>query len=84
MLNIVNQKGYLSERTRAYLSSIFRNNDIYIKTVYSSNVNSIMNEGIRCLGSSTSGRSANLSSTYSIQLNDIITKIDGMYELVHT
>lgn len=85
MLAIVNQKGYLDERTGNYLNSIFNNNsDIYIKTVHSSDVDSIMKEGVRCLGSSTSGSGFSPRSVSQVKLENTITWIDGMFDLVHT
>lgn len=85
MLSSINQKGYLDEKIGSYLSSIFNSgNNIYVKTVYSSDVDSIMEEGIRCLGTSTSGFGLSPKKVSDVNLKNTITMVDGMFDLVVT
>ena len=85
MLKQVNEKGYIDEITGQKLKELFNgNSDIYIKTVNSADVDSIMDEGIRCLGNSTSGGNAAPNIIENIDLGDTMTKVTGggLYELL--
>lgn len=85
MLKQVNEKGYIDEITGQKLKNLFNgNSDIYIKTVNSADVDSIMDEGIRCLGNSTSGGNAAPNIIENIDLGDTMTKVTGggLYELL--
>lgn len=85
MLKQVNSKGYIDEITGQKLKNLFTgDSDIYIKTVNSADVDSIMDEGIRCLGNSTSGGNAAPNIIENIDLDDTMTKVTngGLYELL--
>ena len=86
ILSTVNNKGYISSEAGRYYSSLFEDDgyDIYIKAVNSSDVKSIMDEGIRCLGTSTSGIGSNPTDISQIKLANTVTKVDGLYDLVGT
>ena len=84
MLDRVNKTGYLDQQTAEILSNIVESGqyDIYIKTVYSTDVPSIMSEGIRCLGSSTSVGSMAPQSINNISLENTVTQTNGVFDIV--
>lgn len=85
MLKIINSKGYTDEITGEYLKKLFSgDSDIYIKTINSADLDSIMDEGIRCLGNSTSGKNAAPTNIKNIDLDDTVTKVTngGLYDLL--
>ena len=86
MLDIVNKRGYISNDAGNYYASLFEepNYDIYVKTVHSFDVDSIMQEGVRCLGTSTSGYGFAPTEISQIELENTVTKVTGIYDLVHT
>ena len=86
MLERVNSKGFISENSGKYYTQLFEEGeyDIYVKTVHSSDISSIMSEGIRCLGSSTSGYGGAPTSVSDINLGNTVTKVDGTYDLFST
>ena len=86
MLNSVNSKGYMDEETGEFLKSLFEDNDckIYIKTIDSSDADSIMQEGIRCLGTTTSGYGTIPKNIMDINLDNTVTDVTdgGLLELI--
>jgi len=86
MLESVNSKGYIDENTGRFLKSLFEdeNSTIYIKTINSKDANSIMDEGIRCLGSTTSGYGDIPKNISDINLDNTVTNVTdgGLYELI--
>lgn len=86
MLKIVNSKGYISSEAGEYYSNLCENSeyDVYIKTIHSSDLTSIMQEGVRCLGTSTSGYGFAPSDISDISLENTVTTVDGTYDLIST
>lgn len=86
MLNRVNSKGYVSESTGKYFSELFSSEDydIYVKTIHSNDLTSIIQEGVRCLGTSTSGYGVAPTSVSGVNLDNTVTKVDGVYDLFTT
>lgn len=83
----INSKGYVDEATGNFLKSLFDgDNKIYIKTVWSSDVDSIMNEGIRCLGLGNSNSvGASIPKTIAdVELENTVTDVTmgGLSELI--
>jgi len=87
MINQTNNYGFISEELGNQLISFLSDDtkNTYIKTVHSSNVESIFNEGIRCLGNASSGGldTKPLQPT-SILLKDTISSVDELLFLVNT
>lgn len=83
-LSNINNLGYMSNEIGLILKSIIddQNYDTYIKSVHSQDVDSIMNEGIRCLGTSSAISSTNPTDINDISLNNTITKVDDLTILV--
>lgn len=86
MLDIVNKRGYISNDAGNYYASLFEepNYDIYVKTVYSSDVDSIMQEGLRCLGSFTSGCGLPPKTISEINMENVVTQVSSLHDLIVT
>ena len=83
MIENINSQGYISEDVGSYLDTLFDGeSDIYIKTVHSNDVDSIFREGIRCMGNTTSGFGEVPTSIENVELENTVTKLDGLFELV--
>ena len=83
MIENINNQGYISEDVGSYLDTLFDGeSDIYIKTVHSNDVDSIFREGIRCMGNTTSGFGEVPTSIENVELENTVTKLDGLFELV--
>ena len=80
----INQKGYMSEETGASLKALIDDpeHDIYIKNVRSSQIESIMNEGIRCLDSTSSLPTLNPDTIDKVYLEHTVTEIDDLTMMV--
>ncbi|MBQ2872654.1 MAG: hypothetical protein IJE89_01480 [Bacilli bacterium] len=85
ILSNTNNKGYISPEAGNYYSSLFEDGeyDIYVKTVNSSDVSSIMSEGVRCLGTTTSGYGSTPTDISQVKLINTVNKVDGLYDLVN-
>lgn len=83
-LRKLNTKGYLSEEIGLTLKSLIDDNehDTYIKNVHSNYVDSIMEEGIRCLGTSFSLSTTNPDTIDKVSLDNTITKVDDLTVIV--
>ena len=84
-LDSINSKGYIDGETGKILKDLFDGDDrIFIKTIHSSDADSIMNEGIRCLGDSTSTGRPIPKDISDINLENTVTEITdgGLYELL--
>ena len=77
LLKNVNSSGYLSYDIGITLKSLLGNPnyDTYIKSIHDSQVGSIFNEGIRCLGKSSSMLTINPGSIDEVNLDNTITVI---------
>lgn len=83
MISNLNNKGYIGTDAGKYIDNVFDgNSDVYLKTVHSSDVNSIFEQGIRCLGTSTSGFGTAPLDISEISLENVVTKVEGIYDLV--
>lgn len=83
MISNLNNKGYIGIDVGKYIDNVFDgNSDVYLKTVHSSDVNSIFEQGIRCLGTSTSGFGTAPLDISEISLENVVTKVEGIYDLV--
>lgn len=83
MISNLNNKGYIGTDVGKYIDNVFDgNSDVYLKTVHSSDVNSIFEQGIRCLGTSTSGFGTAPLDISEISLENVVTKVEGIYDLV--
>ncbi len=83
ILQNINNFGYLDAQTGFTLKSLFDgSSDIYIKTIYTNDIKSINYEGIRCLGTTTSSVGTVPTNIGDINLENTVTKVDGMLELV--
>lgn len=86
MLDSINSKGYIDENTGKFLKNLFEddNSRIYIKTINSNDADSIMEEGIRCLGTTTSGYGTIPKNISDISLGNTVTDVTdgGLYELI--
>lgn len=81
----INNKGYLSPETGSYLKNLLDDNyDIYVKTVNSADLDSIMEKGIYCNGTSTSIGGGMPTNIKDINLNNTITKTNDMLSIVNT
>lgn len=80
----INNIGYMHISTGNMLKSFIKNSeyDTYVKSVHSSDIDSIMEEGIRCLGNSSSIGSTNPNNITDISLQHSITKVDDLTILV--
>lgn len=86
-IHALNSYGYLDTSVGEYLNELISdsNYEIYTKSIYSDDMESVFNEGIRCLGNSTSGfgnvpksiESINLDNTISPQY-DLTTIVDDV------
>src|SRR5574344_1128017 len=78
MIEYINNFGYLDPNIGEYLKQCIDNEnyDTYIKTVHSNDVDSIFNEGIRCLGTTTSVGGGKPTTINSISFENTITKVD--------
>lgn len=82
MINNVNGKGFIGEYAGKYIEKLFNGDyDVYFKTVYSSDVDSIMDEGIRCLGSTTSGFGSFPTDVSEINMENTVYQASGIYDL---
>ena len=82
MLNNINEKGYINKETGDHLKNLFDNKyDIYVKTVNSSDIDSIFENGVYCNGTSTSGFGMKPTSIKDIYLENTVTGIDCLYDM---
>lgn len=86
MMQKVNNTGYCDANLGNYLKQIVNNENytIYVKKVHSSDVPSIMHEGIRCLGTTTSGAGLGPRTVNEIGLENVAFEIsDGsLYDVL--
>ena len=79
----INGRGYLSAETGSYLKELFDGDyDIYIKTVHSNDLDSIFENGVYCNGSITSGFGQVPTKISDINLDNTVTKVDGMLDAI--
>lgn len=84
LLNNINSNGFLLDDIGMFLKSIFGNPDCdtYIKSIHDSQIESIFNEGIRCLGKSSSISTFNPSSIDEVNLDNTITIVTDFPVLI--
>ena len=85
ILEGINSYGYIDENTGKFLKELMQDDSrIFIKTVHSRDVDSIMDEGIRCLGTSTSTGTNVSKAINDINLNNTVTDIskEGLMGLI--
>ena len=81
-LELWNSKGYIDEQTGAYLESLFDGeHDVYIKTIHSTDLDSIYNEGLYCNNNATSGANGTATSANDVNFSSMITEVDSLFEL---
>lgn len=86
IISDINQQGFMSLETGQYLQNLLadQNYDIYIKTINSQDLTSINQSGIYCNGNVTSGFGNAPITVADINLENTITKVDNMIDLVRT
>ena len=92
MIKHSNTTGYIPLEVGETLVSLLKDEEqeTYIKTIHSSNLKSIFDEGIRCLGNSASGfgnvpRNINdISLEHTIKPQKMITELLGSIKLAYT
>ena len=74
----------MDHETGLFLKSLLDDpeHDTYIKSVHSKDVDKIMEEGIRCLGNSSSVSTTNPTAVSDISLEHTVTKVDDLTILV--
>lgn len=92
MINYANNTGYIPPEVGEFLVACLKDTEqeTYIKTIHSKDMKSIFEEGIRCLGNSTSGfgnvpRSIDeISLQHTIKSPNMITELLGSIKLAYT
>lgn len=83
-LEMINNYGYLSNETGLILKDMIDdpNYDTYLKSVHSKDIDSIMEEGVRCLGTTSSISTTNPKSIDEIALEETVSKVDDLTILI--
>jgi len=86
IIDDINNMGYMDPEVGITLKNIIddQNYDTYIKSVHSNDADSITSEGIRCLGTSTSGYNTVPNNINDVSLENTITRIDDLTSLVRS
>lgn len=83
-INNINNFGYMSQEVGITLKSIIdsKEHDTYVKSIHSKDLDSIFEEGIRCLGTTSSQATTNPNTIEDISLQNTITKVEDLTILV--
>lgn len=83
IISSINSKGYISEDTGEHLLDLFDGDyDVYIKTIHSSDLDSINEKGIYCNGTSTSIGGGVPQSINDINIDNTITGVDNIIDIL--
>lgn len=83
MINNTNNTGYIPEELGEELVALIKNQNVntYIKTIHSTDLESIFDEGIRCLGNSTRGFNNVPKETNEVFIGDSIQVVPEIIQL---